>query len=147
MNGPFWHLLINHIPVVGLPFILVLLLLGWCWKSGDLAKVAYGGLVVIALTTFLSDQTGDSAAEAISAIPTISAEAIPPHEHAAGQAVISTIILGVLGIAGLVFFRQSRRWMALCSVAAFLVSLQLARVAHLGGLIRHPEAQFTRTPR
>ena len=146
MNGPFWHLLINHIPVVGLPFVLVLLLLAWSWKSEDLAKVAYGGLVVIALATFLSDQTGDSAAEVASSIPTISAEAIPPHEQAAGQAVISTIILGVLGIAGLVFFRQSRRWIVICTVGAFLVSLQLARVAHLGGLIRHPEVQFTRTP-
>jgi hypothetical protein len=100
--------------------------------------------VVIALTTFLSDQTGDSAAEVASSLPSISAEAIIPHEHAAGQAVISTIILGVLGIVGLVFFRQSRRWLALCTVGAFLVSLQLARVAHLGGLIRHPEAKFTR---
>ena len=145
MNGAFWHLAVNHVPVVGAPYGFGLLAAALWRKSDDLARAGYLTLAGVALTTFVADQTGRPAAHLVRGLLGVSADMIRPHAHAAGRAVMTTGILGLAAILGLFPFRNSRAWLALVLAGSLAVSLQLAWVAHLGGLIRHPEIEMDGT--
>ena len=49
MNGAFVHLAFNHVPVLGLPFCLLLLFAAVGTKSRDLLRAACAGLVLVAV--------------------------------------------------------------------------------------------------
>ena len=46
MNAAHLHLMVNHLPVVGTPVILALLLWGLVRRSRDIQRAALGGAVV-----------------------------------------------------------------------------------------------------
>jgi hypothetical protein len=142
MNAAYWHIATNHIPVVGMPFIFVLLLGGVLRKSVDLVKAAYIASIVVALITVFAWKTGGPAAQVLKGYPEILRADIHEHAEAADFGLWSAVIVGALAAAGLWLGRGGRRspsWPYVMLVVSLWSSAVLTRVAHLGGLVRHSE--------
>ena len=142
MNGAYWHIATNHIPVIAIPFIFFLLLAGLLRKSQDLVKASYWAAIVIALVTIFVWKTGGPAAHVLKGLPGIERADIHEHAEAADFGLWAAEILGALSLIGLWFGRRgilSSRWGYFVLVVALWASTVEARVAHLGGLIRHSE--------
>ncbi|MCX6921688.1 MAG: hypothetical protein NT154_00485 [Verrucomicrobia bacterium] len=143
MNGAHFHLLINHIPVLGTFFGLALLAFAAWKRSNELRKAAFGTFVVAALAAVATYLTGEPAEDVVKGMAGISAALIERHDNAAGIALGGAIALGVLALGGLIWFRGGkpiRNWFStLALAAAILVTGLMAWTANLGGQIRHSE--------
>lgn len=143
MDGAQWHLVLNHLPVVGTLFSL--LLLGWALirRSPELLKTALGVVVLVGLTTIPTYLTGEPAEHTIEHLPGVDKAFVEEHETMGQFALACGVVLSVVAAAALgVGVRSSKRlligalvvWLA--NALAFGV---MGYTAHLGGMIRHPE--------
>jgi hypothetical protein len=143
MNGPHWHLILNHIPVLGTAFGLGLLLFARWRKSDELTKAALGALVIIALLAVPAYLTGEPAEGGVKGLPGVLKSDIEHHEDAATIAFIGVLVVGVGALAGLIVFRKGKPvpfWFSsLIVAAALIVSGLMAWTANLGGQVRHTE--------
>lgn len=100
-------------------------------------------MVFVALVTIPAFKSGGPAAFAVRGFPGIVRSTIHEHAEAADKGFWALEILGALALAGLLFFRRMGGvpmiFASLMLVASLLISGWMFRVAHLGGLIRHPE--------
>ena len=142
MSTVHLHLLLNHVPVIGM--IIGLCLLAWAVlrKDQGLGRVTLGlfaVLAVVALATFL---TGEPAEEAVEGLAGVSEDVIERHEEAAMLATIALGVLGALSLGALLRLRNRtfpRRTMVLFLALALVPAGMMAWTANLGGQIRHTE--------
>jgi uncharacterized membrane protein len=145
INWAHFHLLLNHVPVLGTVFGLSLL--GWAMLRRDLGvqRVALGVFVAIAMLAFPAYFSGEPAKDVVEQAASISDLAIEAHEHAALVSLIGVELLGLVALGGLYAARRHRPLSANVTRAALFVSLVtaglMARTANLGGQIRHLEIQ------
>ncbi len=143
MNWPHVHLMINHIPVIGIPGAALLLICALVGKSEDVKKASMGLLVLIALMTFAVYFTGDMAQKTVKKLPGVTEMYIDRHEEMADWTLVLTEILGVFSLAGLAFQRRLRRIpnavAALVLVLSLITAVAAGVTANLGGQIRHTE--------
>lgn len=143
MNGPHWHLILNHIPVLGTAFGLGLLLFALWRKSDELKKAAFGTLVLIALLAVPAYLTGEPAEGGVKGLAGVVKSDIEHHEEAATIAFVGVLVLGVGALAGCIVFRRGKTipgWFSsLIVAAALIVSGLMAWTANLGGQVRHSE--------
>ncbi len=143
MNPAHVHLLLNHLPVVGALFGVLLLSVAVLKKSAELKKVSLGVFVVLALISIPAYLTGEPAADGVEHLPGVSKPLIERHEEAAEISFAVAGVAGVVALAGLFFFRRSSdtpRWfVAIAFVLSLVVSGWMAWTANLGGQIRHTE--------
>ena len=143
MDPAHAHLILNHIPVVGLGAAILLLLYAFARRNDDMKKAALIGFVLLALAAIPVYLTGGRAEDRVEHLPGVSEAIIEEHEEAATSSLIAIEILGVLSLAGLVLTRGSKavpRWLAVTSLAASIVVVAaMIRTANLGGQIRHTE--------
>jgi hypothetical protein len=137
------HLLINHFPTIGMILGLGLLLLSFIRKNDHLKKVSLEVLFLIALATMPVYVSGQAAAETLKGQSGVSAEAVVAHNDAALASFIMMEITGFF--AWLVLWRMRRIGRPTTGltytvlVLAVLTVASVARVANIGGDIRHPE--------
>ncbi|HSE38767.1 MAG TPA: hypothetical protein VLG74_15810 [Blastocatellia bacterium] len=143
MDPAHTHLILNHIPVVGLGAAILLLLYAFVRKNDEMKKAALIGFVFLALSAIPVYLTGGEAEERVEHLPGVSEAFIEEHEEAATSSLIAIEILGALSLAGLVMTRRSKavpKWLAVISlVASVVVAAVMIRTANLGGQIRHTE--------
>lgn len=143
-SGAHPHLLVNHIPILGSFFALLLLLASYRWAGDALRRTAFVVLVGTALAAAASDLSGDAAEDAIEHLPGVSRDLIHEHEEAAEQAYIAAGVAGVLALAGLVRFRRTPVPRGATTVAlggTVLVSALMGYTGLLGGRVRHTEVR------
>jgi uncharacterized membrane protein len=142
MNQGHLHLLLNHLPVVGTLFALLLLACGILRQSAELKKVALWFLVLVALTAIPAFLTGEPAEKLVKGLPGVTEGVIDRHEDFARIALILVLGAGTVALAGLATLRAKvvPAWFA---ILVFALSLAaggaLAWTANLGGQIRHTE--------
>jgi uncharacterized membrane protein len=142
MNGAHLHLMLNHLPVLGTVFGLLLLAYGLIRKKPDLLKLSLGVFVLAALAAGAAYLTGEQAEEVVEHLAGISEAIIEPHEEAAWIALLGAGVLGLLALGGLIWFRQrdvSKMFSVATLVLALAVSGWMVYTANLGGKISHPE--------
>lgn len=145
MNGAHLHLILNHFPIIGLLFGLVLLAVAQLRQSRDLARTGMFALVVIALITIPVYLTGEPAEEIVEHLPGFSEEILERHEWAALIAIFLTEIVGVVALVGLLVYRPPKQmpgWflptlLALCLIAVGWVGW----TSSVGGQVSHEEAR------
>lgn len=143
MNPAHLHLLLNHIPVLGVGFGLAVL--GWAMlrPRADIARLALVVFVVSALAAIPTYLSGEPAEDAIEGVAGDIEPWVEPHEEAALVSVSLAGALGVLGLAALWSARRApsvSRPMLMASLAlAVATAGSLAYTASLGGPIRHTE--------
>ena len=145
MNWPHLHIALNHLPVFGVLFLLLLLITALLRKSAELTRVTLWAWIALAAVTVPIHSTGERAFEDLMQDPAVEDRFVKPHDDAAGQAVTAVFVLGVLAAVGLFLSRRGRptpRWILFSLlVGSLLAFLLMARAANLGGQIRHPEVR------
>jgi len=138
------HLLLNHVPVVGV--LIGILLLGYALirRSSEMSKVSLGvfaALAGVAVGVFL---TGEPAEEVVEQLPGFSEAITERHEELARISTIALVAFGVTALAALAHYRRRLlpRWVTAASLAlSITIGGLLTATANLGGQIRHTEVR------
>jgi len=145
MNAAHLHLMINHIPVLGTIFGVLLLGLALWRKSEDLKKAALATFVVVAVAAVVTYLTGEPAEGVLKSLPGVSEGSFEQHEELAGVAMAASVAVGVAALGGLAWSQGARpikAWFGtIVLVGALVVSGLMGYTAYLGGQIRHTEMQ------
>ena len=143
MDWVHLHLALNHLPVLGTPFVLLLLLWSWWRKQPVTARFSLWLFVVLSAVSIGVKYTGDFAWENVQKQPSFDPVLVGRHEQAADQATTGVFFLGIAAAVALFISRAGRAtpvWARMMvTVIAVATCLLMARTANLGGHIRHPE--------
>lgn len=152
INAAQLHLILNHLPVIGLMWSVGLLLVAMLSRSRDIKVVALGSTVIAGLLAIPAFKSGEGSEEFLEGLEgSQAAEAwVEEHEDAAKFALGFSLVLAA-GAAGAlllrnrgdVFFDRSVRGVFLGAV--FVLTI-LGKTAHEGGKIRHPEIRNGEAP-
>src|ERR1700722_11026269 len=141
---PNWthiHLMINHVPVIGLAVPIAFLLIDRLRKNRKLEWLSLQLFVVFALLAIPVYLTGSPASHKMRDMPGISREVIHRHSNAADFAFWTMEGLGALSLFALYNFRSSQ--IVSPEISTGLLALAIVTLglmiwtADLGGKIRH----------
>ncbi len=142
MNLAHIHLILNHIPVVGIPVALAFLAYGIYVKNQPSQRFALLMLIGLAAVVLPVYFTGEPAEEVVEHLPGIAESFIEAHEDAAMLSLVLTLITGATAFAALWFQRNLQKGRLVnFGVMGFasLAVLSLLYTANLGGKVRHTE--------
>jgi uncharacterized membrane protein len=143
INWAHVHLMINHIPVIGLLGTLLLLIYAMVRRSEEVKMVSFGVLVLIALMTIAVFSTGLAAEDMVKKIPGVTESFIGRHEESADLALTGIEATGILALLGLVLRRRTGslpKWNVIAVLVLSIIStIVVLYTADLGGEIRHTE--------
>lgn len=143
MNWAHVHLALNHVPVLGTVFLVLLLGIGMLKRSFEIQKLALQGLLLLALVSIPIKFTGDFAAEQSAEAAGWDKALVLQHEESADQATAGVFLMGIATLASLLLNRKKAaypRWAVLVPLLLGAVTIVLmVRTAQAGGLINHPE--------
>ena len=143
MNWPHLHLALNHLPVFGTLFVLLLFAFALIRRNAELMRVSLWAFVILTAISVPIKYTGDYAFENLMQDPAVTDEFVRPHEKAADQATTAVFVLGVIAAVGLFLSRRGKvapKWLLWVLLIAAIATFGLmARTANLGGRIKHPE--------
>lgn len=143
MDWVHLHLALNHVPVLGTPFLIGLL--AWAtWRRQDATlRLCLWLFVALAAASIAIKFTGDFAAEKVSKSPAFDSSLMERHEQSADRATTGVFFMGIAAVLALFLSRGGRkvcRWtLALLGLMAIVTFALMVRTANLGGHIRHPE--------
>ena len=148
MNWAHVHLMLNHLPVLGT--IFGLLLLAWAVVRRDerLQRAGLATFVLTALAAIPVFLTGEPSEKIVEDLAGTAEAAIEAHEEAAVIALIAIEALGAMALAALFLFRKRgvpRPLAGAALVFALATAGWMAQTANLGGRIRHAELGATAT--
>jgi len=137
------HLMLNHVPFLGALFAAIVIGWGLLRKNDTLQRFGMVTLVVSALIAIPTYYTGEPAEERIENSPGVEKAYIHEHEEAAEFGIVVISVAGIIGLAALLLASRAPSRLNLLSIICLLAALfafaTVARVANLGGQIRHPE--------
>ena len=143
MSGTHLHLMLTHIPILGIVFGLGLFLFALMKKSIELKKICLGIFVLSAIAAIPVYFTGESAEERVEDLAGVSESIIERHEESAQLALAIVEGLGLVALGGLLRFRYATSIPTVYTVAVICLALSASGVigwtANLGGQIRHTE--------
>ena len=143
MNWAHIHLVLTHIPIIGIGAIIAFFLVGKVRGSQELQWVSLQLLVALALVSIAVYLTGSPASHQVQNQLGVSRELIQPHSNAADFSFTGLEVLGAFSLVILIkFWKQAAfppRLAALWLILAAIVFGLLLWTAGLGGKIRHPE--------
>lgn len=150
MNLVHLHLLLNHLPVIGVPLIAALLMYGILRRQRDVQRAALAGFILLAVLTVPAYLTGEPAEEAIEHAPGVATALIGRHETLATVAMALTALLGAWSALGLFFSRRDRLVPRLVLNGGVLLAVlavgALIPTGYYGGQIRHEEIRAASAP-
>lgn len=143
MNWAHVHLIINHIPVIGIGLLILLFIVAMVRKNKGLITVALAFIILISLATIPVYLTGEPAEEVVEDMPGISEELIEEHEEQAEIAFILVEVAGGLALITLIARRYSdklgQRLVILTLLVLIVSGGLIGWTANLGGKIHHEE--------
>ena len=162
MEIAYLHLVTNHLPIIGVPFGLAVLLLGIWRKSSDLKAAGFLIFIFLGFATIGVYLLGQGGEDFIEELPGVSHDAIEDHESVATFALISVTVLALASLYAFIRYKgyslllrrketpanessvEARpgfpAWISFAVVLLGLVSSGiLGYTGRLGGKIRHPE--------
>ena len=143
-SGAHLHLLVNHAPIFGSLFALILLIVSYFTSADAFRRTAFVVLIGTAIAGVAADLSGDPAEDAIRGLPGVRREVIHEHEEMADKAYILADVLGVLALGALVRWRRRpipAGATTVMVIATAFVGGAMIYTALLGGEIRHTEVR------
>jgi len=145
MNPVQIHLMLAHLPVVGMLASISLLIVAMAAKSELLFKTACGFILACALFAAGCYLSGPPSYEIIEAAELAEEEIVERHALFGQVSFVGMILLAAVTLAGIIqYFQGERPGRALRTAllaAAILMAGLLVWTAHEGGEIRHPELE------
>lgn len=141
LNGAHWHLLVNHVPIIGSLMATLVLGYGLFRRNNAIVQLSFGLFVLVSVATAITDQTGEAAEHYLASINALNRARLHAHEEAADLANIGMYLTGGLSLLALVW-QRAREWRllpAVVLVSALITFGLMANVGRLGGLIMHRE--------
>ncbi len=143
MNEAHFHLVFNHLPIVGLLIGLLVLVTGFILKKTEVKVTALGIFVFSALTSIAAFYSGEGAEEIVERIPGISETLINQHEEAAELFFTIILILGAVSLITIFLEIKKIKIAKMGFILVILISLAAGFLAQnvgtTGGEIRHTE--------
>lgn len=143
MNGAHLHLIVNHLPIVGIIIGTLVMIAGFISKKLDIKLTALGIYIFSAITSIIANLTGEEAEEVVEEIAGISHDIIHIHEEHAELFNVLAIILGVISVVTFILHFKKSKWMKYGLIVSLTLSTVLIYVGKLtgtsGGEIRHTE--------
>jgi signal transduction histidine kinase len=154
MEIAYLHVVINHLPIMGVPIVLGIWLLGWWARDDAIKRAALLGFVVLGLLTVPVFLTGKGGEDFVERVPGMSDDAIDAHEDMATLAFIAMELLAAMSLylflryggASMLRRRAPNSGAAMPAVAgailvlvAIAASAMLGYTGRLGGKISHAE--------
>lgn len=143
MSIPHVHIMLNHIPVIGVVFCSLFFIISVILKNLQFQRISMVLLLLVALSAIPVFITGEPTEEVIENIPTVSEQYVEEHEESALVSLIVMEILGGLSLLGLILSRRRNSLNGFVKNGVIIVSLAasllFAYTAYLGGHIRHTE--------
>jgi hypothetical protein len=121
MNGAQLHLMLNHLPVMGTLFSLLLLAWSLIRRSAEIQKLALGVALLAGLSSVPAYLTGEPAEEVIEHMAGVDEAYIEEHESMGKFALWCGVALGVVAAAR---WRQESETRAGCPQVQRLPSWQ-----------------------
>lgn len=138
------HLMMNHLPVIGAPLLLLLLTIGLLRGSRELITVSLVLVVGLAVATGLVYLTGEPAEELVEHASWFKESLAESHEEQATVSLVAVLVTGALAGAALAFRRRPGTgvWLPRVTWGALALSTALlAWTGWSGGRIRHEEVR------
>ncbi len=143
MNAAHLHLILNHIPIIGVPIGLAVLLWGVVGRRDAVVQVALVLFLFMAAAVIPVFVSGNGAEEVVEPIVAGADTWIEPHESAASVSLILTLALGGISLVALARSRGGALLPTPLVTALFVVAVlaiaALIWTAFAGGRIRHEE--------
>lgn len=148
MNPVHLHLLLNHVPILGTLFGLILLATGLFFRNKTLRSSGMITFVVVALLAIPAYISGGEAEEVVEDIPGTSEIFLEEHEELAEGAVWLVYGVGAISLISLLLMsflgEKTTQILNSITLTASLVSFGfMVAVGYYGGKIRHSELNDT----
>lgn len=143
MNPAHLHLMLNHIPLVGIGFTILLMAIALILKNRVLVNVSLVFVILVALWAIPAYLTGEPAEEMVENSPGISEYHLEEHEHFAEKAFIVVEVTGFIAlialIGGRIYPSLANKLVWLTLIVMIVSGIMISWTANLGGKISHPE--------
>lgn len=142
MNFAYVHLLLNHIPIIGIPIALVFLLQSLITNNANTRRFSYLVLVGLAAVVVPVYFTGEPAEGVVEHMPGVTEEFISAHENAALFALVLTILAGITAAAAVWIDKKEAKAGKLSNLVVGITTIAMVSLlytAKLGGRVRHVE--------
>ncbi len=137
MNLAHLHLLLNHVPTVGLGVVLAFWLVALLKKNEDLKQACFVAFYLLALMALPAYLTGNAAQFTLQNQSGAPRQVMAAHQDAA---LLALIFMELTGLVAWLALWRFRRWHESgVLVLASATFAMMARAASIGGYIRHPE--------
>lgn len=143
MNEAHLHLVVNHMPIVGVLIGILILITGLLLKRTEVKLTALGVLVFSAIASIFAFYTGEGAEEIVENIAGISESLIHEHEELAESFFTLTLIMGAIAL--IAFIAEIKKYKFSKYLIIFVLLLAISDgvlatfVGTSGGEIRHTE--------
>ena len=139
MNAAQVHLMLNHIPILGILFGTVLLAFSRWGKKPEYVRLCLVVFVLTGLVAIAVYLSGEGAEEIVEHVPGVSEHFLEEHEDTAFYAYLSALALGLVSLAALVVSKWRDRLVSVALVLSVVASGLMVWAGSLGGKINHPE--------
>jgi uncharacterized membrane protein len=143
MNWAYFHLFLNHFPIIGVLIGTCILIAGMFYKNQCATLSGLATNVFASLMAMLAYLTGDPAEKAVKGFPDVAQSLMSRHEDIASVAMYLLVPTGLL--AAVTFYSilkkdHSVRFLVIISIVlSFISSLGMVYTGRTGGQIRHSE--------
>lgn len=145
MSAAHFHLLINHVPILGTIILAAIFAWGLTRRSEEVVLLGFWGVLVMTLVSFATVLTGEPAEEVVEQLPGFSHDLVEAHEGFAKLSMLPLVLCTVVAIASLVLRRKRGaipRWAPALAVTLMIVGgAMMGWTGYLGGRIRHSELE------
>ncbi len=146
MNAASWHLLLNHLPIMGMFFGLAILVFGMIFKNQIAKRIALAVFIFSGLSALIANQTGEQAEDVVEKLAGIQEQFIHDHEEAAERFLSICLVLGGVSLVALWMDWKKKTMVQYAYMVVLFIStfnMYFAYSAgHSGGEIRHPEIRI-----
>jgi hypothetical protein len=144
IEGAHLHLLINHAPIFGSLFAFLLLVASYFVARNVLRLTAFAVLVATAPLAFITQRSGEPAEDAIRGFPGVRRSVVHDHEEMGEKAYLISIAVGVLALAGAIYWRKRPVPISATIVMTLATAIATGAMMYtglLGGRVRHTEVR------
>ena len=149
MNDAHWHLLFNHLPIVGLVFSLIALVVSLALNSRAMRQLAYVLFVITALSAIPAFLTGEPAEEQVENLLPNDEALMETHEDQGKIALWTSLGVGLLALVALYMDFKNMPGAKTLTFVLLLAGLGnvifMYVVGNSGGQIRHTEIRSNAT--
>lgn len=143
MNEAHLHMVVNHFPIIGPIFGILILITGIFLKKKSVKNTAYFVLMISAIFAGISMATGEGAEEIAEKLPNVTDHIIHEHEEMAEKLAAVMYAAGIFSLISFYFNLKKNsfeRYTSIVTLILTAVAIFLAiETGITGGEIRHTE--------